>query len=245
MISIRRLLREAARCVLAGPSLGSMGRRLAFAPLRLWLRNPRRALLFVAVRPYTMLPYKRLNQLARLADRCSEESVLGAFVECGVWNGGSGGVLASIADGNRQTWLFDSWQGNPEPGPEDVDFHGERGTKGMAEGDYNTAVGLCQAVCGDAEPFFVRGWFAQTIPRWAKHHGPIALLHIDCNWYESVKVCLEYLLPLVVPGGFVVVDDYGYWKGAKYAVREYFHLRGEFMPTLTWVDHTGAWWRKA
>ena len=49
MIPLRRLFREAARCVLAGPSLASMGRRLAFAPLRLWLTNPRRALLFVAV----------------------------------------------------------------------------------------------------------------------------------------------------------------------------------------------------
>jgi hypothetical protein len=39
-------------------------------------------------------------------------------------------------------------------------------------------------------------------------------------------VCLENLYDLVVPGGYVIVDDYGYWEGCKTACDEFFAKRG-------------------
>ena len=36
----------------------------------------------------------------------------------------------------------------------------------------------------------------------------IAILHIDADWYASVKIVLETLYDKVVEGGFVVSDDY-------------------------------------
>ena len=51
--------------------------------------------------------------------------------------------------------------------------------------------------------------------------GPIAILRLDGDWYESTKVCLEHLFDLVVDGGFVIVDDYGAYEGCRTAVDEY------------------------
>ncbi len=245
MIQGSRLLREAARCIQAGPSLASKWRRFHYAPLSLWLRHPRRAALFVAVRPYTMLPYARLANLYEVVTRCIQEDILGNFVECGVWRGGSGAVLASIAYRRRGVWLFDSFQGCPLPGPEDVSCHGRPGEAGEASAPLRDVVALLHAL--DLERGWTtirKGWFADTLPKAKDAIGQIALLHLDCDWYDSVRTCLEELYPQVVSGGFIVVDDFGYWPSVQRAVEEYFWGWGVPLPKVEWVDHTGVFLRK-
>jgi len=53
----------------------------------------------------------------------------------------------------------------------------------------------------------------------------IAILHIDADWYESVKLCLERFYDHIQPGGFVVIDDYSYWDGCKRATDEFLKER--------------------
>ena len=214
-------------------------------PLSLWLRHPRRAALFVAVRPYTMLPYARLSHLYALADQCNRERIPGAFVQCGIYRGGSAAVLAATAL-NRPVQLFDSFQGCPSPGPDDVSMHGRHGEAGEAAASMADVQGLLRRLDMHRNPLVTiyPGWFHDTIPSAAKEMGPLALLHLDGDWFESTKVCMEHLYPLVVSGGIVYADDMGYWLGTKRAIAEYFVDRGMEMPAVQWVDHTGAWWRK-
>lgn len=244
MMPLRRLLREAARCVLAGPSLASMGRRLAFAPLRLWLTNPRRALLFVAVRPYTMLPYKRLSKLAELADECNQKRIPGAFVQCGVWKGGSAAVLAALA-GDRQVELFDTFDGCPEPSPKDISVHGRLGQAGEAKAGIHFVLDLLHRLGLTSPKIRVHlGHIESTVPLWVGEIGPIALLHLDCDWYQSTKVCMSKLYPETAVGGYVFADDAGYWPASREAIDAFFLMRGLDAPLLTWVDHTGTFWKK-
>ncbi len=51
--------------------------------------------------------------------------------------------------------------------------------------------------------------------------GPIALAHIDVDWYEPVMVCLQRIFPRLVPGGSIVIDDYHDWGGCRKATDEY------------------------
>jgi hypothetical protein len=83
---------------------------------------------------------------------------------------------------------------------------------------------------------FVKGLFQETLP--VNRIGEIAVLHIDGDWYESVKVCLESLYDKVVPDGVIQLDDYGYWKGARKAVDEFFEQRGIQAP-LKRLDYSG------
>ena len=50
----------------------------------------------------------------------------------------------------------------------------------------------------------------------------ISVLRLDTDWYESTKHELECLWPKVSPGGFVLIDDYGHFTGARKAVDEFF-----------------------
>ncbi len=56
----------------------------------------------------------------------------------------------------------------------------------------------------------------------------ISLLRLDTDFYESTKVELEILYPRLVSGGFLIIDDYGHWKGSQKAVDEYLDLKNNF-----------------
>ena len=63
----------------------------------------------------------------------------------------------------------------------------------------------------------------------------ISLLRLDTDFYESTKIELEKLYPLLVKGGFLIIDDYGHWQGAKKAVDDYFESN---LPFIHFIDET-------
>ena len=83
---------------------------------------------------------------------------------------------------------------------------------------------------------FVKGLFQQVLP--ITLVPPISVLHIDGDWYEGVRVCLDFLYDRVVPYGVIQFDDYGYWKGARKAVDEFFNHRG-IQVRLRRLDYSG------
>ena len=142
------------------------------------------------------------------------------MVECGVENGYSASLLAQQV-GHRHVWLFDSFEGLPEPGPAD----GEIAAYGWRKKQGHWCVGsedVARAQFADIGwpedmLHIVKGWFADTIPSAIAEIGPIALLSVDADWYAATLFCLATLYPSVAPGGIVAVDDHGHWPGATQA----------------------------
>ena len=57
----------------------------------------------------------------------------------------------------------------------------------------------------------------------------VAFAHIDVDWYEPVKVCLQRIVPKLVVGGSIILDDYQDWSGCRKATDEFFaHCEGNF-----------------
>jgi hypothetical protein len=81
----------------------------------------------------------------------------------------------------------------------------------------------------------VVGKVEDTIP--ATLPGAIALLRLDTDFYASTRQELEYLYPLVVSGGVVIIDDYGFWQGARQAVDEFLADKPEIF--LHRIDASG------
>ncbi len=76
----------------------------------------------------------------------------------------------------------------------------------------------------DSRVSLVRGLFQDTITG----DEPVALAHVDGDWYESTMTCLERIAPRLVPGGRIVIDDFHTWAGCAKAVEEYFTGRPGF-----------------
>ncbi len=223
------------------------------------------------VAPYTMLSMERLITLYQQVAHCEKIGLQGAFVECGVWKGGGVGMmaLANLKHGKarRDIHLFDAFDDICEP-DRAVDgagaareaslfspggqaqgrlqplkgFYDHRGGHGTVEGNRD----LLERQLGydPARLHFHKGWFQDTLPTDAKAVGPIALLRLDGDWHASTMVCLEHLYDLVVPGGFVVIDDYGCYEGCKKAVDE-FRSRRKIDNFLNHIDETGRYWIKS
>ena len=66
----------------------------------------------------------------------------------------------------------------------------------------------------------------------------IALLRLDTDWHGSTIHELIYLFPLLVQNGVLIVDDYGWWAGAKKAIDEYFSSSKRLI-LLNRIDYAG------
>lgn len=187
---------------------------------------------------FTMLGCRRGRTLRRLAADAERQGVEGALVDCGVWNGGSSVLLASGAPG-RQTWCFDSFAGLPAPSADD----GERsvGWHGACHGSV-AAVASAFSRFAPSTPYrIVEGWFADTFP--TVDIPSIAVLHADGDWHDSIDLTLRTFYPRLAEGGFVIVDDYGLWDGARRAT-DTFRAEAGIAAPLRSVDGNAVCWQK-
>jgi O-methyltransferase len=204
-----------------------------------------------AVRPYTMTTPERIFGLCNAVRYIVRYGIDGAIVECGVWRGGSmmavARTLRSMREETRQLYLFDTFTGMTSPSDRDRTWRGESADALLrAAGDTGPirAVAPLDAVRAALEQtgypsdllHFVEGPVETTIPK----HAPrqIAILRLDTDWYESTRHELEHLYPRLVVGGVIIIDDYGFWQGAREATDEYF-LRQDAPLLLNRMDDTG------
>lgn len=203
--------------------------------------------LFRKVRLYTWVGVPRLEVLYRLGRAINNPlSVAGDIVECGVYNGGSAGVMAYAgmlqSRFPRHVWLFDSFSGLPRPS--DQDEVAAWKWVGECKGDQRKVEELFRDLnIPRSRVHVVKGWFESTFPEAGVEIKQISLLHLDVDWYKSTKLCLEHFYEKVVPGGFVVIDDYGYWKGCRRAVNDFITGR-DLKLKLIRVGYFGCYFQK-
>ena len=195
--------------------------------------------LYRRVRAHTMCSNARLRGLYRALRYVVGRDITGDVVECGSARGGSAALMALTLrrlKSQRKLWLFDTFEGLPAPTSQDPDFELADLFTGTCVGTLDEVRGLFEKLNIAENVEFVKGLFQETLP--VTPVSRIAVLHIDGDWYESVKVCLDVLYDKVVPGGMVQLDDYGYWQGARKAVDEFLGRRGIQAP-LQRLDYSG------
>ena len=205
------------------------------------------------VGPFTVTTPERIHALIESVCHCVRNRVEGAFVECGVYKGGSmmAVALALLAEGvaDRDLYLFDTFAGMPKPGDKDADLWGNQAQDefaGLKITDDSSRWVNCpleevrQAMRSTGYPeeriHYVRGLVENTLPQEAP--ARIALLRLDTDWYQSTRHELVHLYPRLSANGILIIDDYGHFTGAREAVDEYF--RGQAIAAfLHRIDYTG------
>ncbi|MCX4903593.1 TylF/MycF/NovP-related O-methyltransferase [Streptomyces sp. NBC_00878] len=192
-----------------------------------------------AVSPYTMTSPERLNALILAVRHVSRHNIAGDIVECGVWRGGSmqaaARTLLSVGDTERHLYLFDTFEGMPEPTEKDLRRDGESAADLLARQDRSRPIWAVATLEDVKEGFqqvpypadrvhFVPGLVEETIPAEAPER--ISILRLDTDWYASTRHELEHLYPRLVSGGVLLIDDYGWWQGSRSAVDEFLEKTG-------------------
>ena len=201
--------------------------------------NSHYARAYRSVRPFTMSGDVRLRGLYDAVQSVTTRNVDGVIVECGTARGGSAALLGLAARDSgveRPLWIFDTFEGIPAPTVADPDYDRALPFTGHFRGDIRDVSALMERLGLASTARLVKGRFEETIP--ATTLGPIAVLHIDGDWYQSVKVCLDHLYDRVSHGGIIQIDDYGHWQGARKAVDEFRSAR-QLDAELRYVDYTG------
>ncbi len=187
--------------------------------------------------PYTLVGIGGLTASYQIVKEVCEKNIPGDVVELGVARGGCAAIMASVLFDaqvgihQKKLWLFDSYEGLPDPTEKDFNPEAGNGTgdhvRPLPKGSCLGTIDEVKYLLFDKRKFprdrieFAKGWFENTIPATRNKIGKIAVLRIDGDWYESTKCCLEGLYDKVVPGGFVIIDDFQSCYGCERATKEF------------------------
>lgn len=190
----------------------------------------------------TFLSTAALIDLYNAAKIIEHQQIAGIFIEAGCALGGSTLVIAAAKSPRRPFYIYDTFEQIPPPSEKDgPDAHRryQEIITGQAKGPGNT---LYYGYRGDLLPHvkttfaaygftpikdnlhFIKGLFQETM----HVDKPVALAHIDGDWYDSVMTCLERIVPNLQVGGRLIIDDYESWSGCRRAVDEFFQERDGF-----------------
>lgn len=190
----------------------------------------------------TFLSRQKLHRIIDACQEVDEKSVDGLIVEAGCALGGSCLALAATVEISRSIKVYDVFGLIPPPGsedPENVHARFEVIKSGSAKGFggnlyYGYEKELLKLVKEnissriDPERFsrikFVEGLIQDTM----QFDEPIALAHVDLDWYEPVYIALARIFPNLSHNGMIIVDDYYSWIGCRQAVDDYLATQAGF-----------------
>ena len=171
-----------------------------------WNTDAEFSRIFDLIQPQTLVDRYRCYELWSLVEQVRH--LQGSLLEVGVWNGGTGALIARQANrtspGSR-TYLCDTFKGVVKANAEDPRYRG---------GEHSDAsranVERLLARVGATDVTILEGIFpddtAAQIPP-----GPFKFCHVDVDVYQSAKETTEWVWGRLVPGGIIVYDDYGFF----------------------------------
>lgn len=146
----------------------------------------------------------------------------GDYIELGSHRGFSLRVIHKFMDQARTLYALDTFEGFDQ---RDIDIESTQYDSSWTAGNFApTSVERVAQYVGDGTPpgnlKLVKGWFPESFRgledrRWR-------FVHIDFDLYQPIKTAMEMLWETLLPGGIMMVHDYGCYgfPGARKAVDE-------------------------
>lgn len=191
----------------------------------------------VKKRGLSYLSWKKLKNIENCIRNLEKAHVPGLFLEAGVAQGGSSVVIAKLMGETRIFRGYDVFEMIPPPSHRDDSESAARyqtiksgqakGIKGKPYYGYieNLYDQVAKTFCSfglemdGSRICLLKGLFEKTL--FFGKNEMAAFAHLDCDWYDPVKLCLERIYPVLSPGGIIVIDDYFRYGGCKKATDEF------------------------
>lgn len=196
---------------------------------------------------HSMLSLKRLDNIQMCVETILRERIPGDLIETGVMRGGAiilmRAILRAYGVVDRIVWAADSFEGLPPPNPEKypADAGAAWHLRPLTEvGVEHVKRNFERYGLLDSQTRFLPGWFRDTLPN--APLGPLSIVRLDGDLYESTMDALVPLYPKLSAGGFLIIDDYNL-PMCRQAVTDYRRDMGvtdEIVP----IDDAGVYWRK-
>ena len=169
-----------------------------------------------------------MQDFSRLVHVChyvfETQKLEGDIVEFGCFVGNTAKLITSIT--TKQIYVYDSFEGLPES------FEGHPGEMKV------TSEALIQNFNNDniRLPIIYKGWFNEIKPE--QIPNKISFAHLDGDLYDSTIQPLNLIYNNIVPGGVILIDDYGAdcWYGVKKAAEEFFADKPETIVELSGIN---------
>jgi len=196
--------------------------------------------LYAISSPFSLLHVPGFYNLFQSITYIARNTLPGDIVECGCFLGGAGIFAALLCDrlglADKMVYLFDSFEGFPQG---EVDAAFDKPVRSIKYADTETHVrdNIKQATGHSGRIELVRGFVEDTLPKFDPR--PLCLLRLDTDFYNSTRVELNLLYEHLIPGGVLIVDDYGMFQGARRATDEFFS-GCKAPPLLNRIDK-GVW----
>tara|TARA_Y100000385_G_scaffold291828_1_gene372822 strand:- start:5660 stop:6418 length:759 start_codon:yes stop_codon:yes gene_type:complete len=192
----------------------------------------------VTCAPYTATHQEAMLQLIANVEHVVKCDIPGDFVETGVFMGGSCMIITEVLKhfgvNDRAIWMYDTYEGVPQPNEIETDPEGkllntwwkenaqiEGQSSSWCNASLTTVKEHMKKVNYSGDVHFVKGMVEDTIP----HQGPdtIALLRIDVDLEYPTRHVLDHFYPRLSVGGHVIFDDYGMFPSVQHTVDHYFY----------------------
>jgi len=197
----------------------------------------------IQARKITYLSRSKLESIIDACESADNLNLPGIFIEAGCALGGSACLISRKKTKSRPFLIYDVFGQIPPPSSKDPqDVHDRyrtilEGASVGIDGDryYGYEINLYEIVQLNLRSFgvhpeennikMIQGMIQDTM----FISDPVSFAHIDVDWYDPVMVCLQRIVPNLVIGGSIVIDDYNDWGGCRMAVDEYFEsVSGDF-----------------
>ena len=183
---------------------------------------------------YALCQKPNLWSLIQSIKHISEKKIMGDFVECGVFKGGSLGLMSLYAEMYKidcKIYGYDTFEDgfvNSALDEKDITIKNEKILPEKKIDNFYPTINDVEKILKifnsnkEYFPKLIKGDILKTLKDEKNIPKKISLLRMDTDLYLTTKLQLEILYPRLEKGGVLHIDDYGMCPGVKSAVDEYF-----------------------
>lgn len=198
---------------------------------------------------YSITDFNSLYVVTQALKYIKKNKVNGELVECGVWQGGNIILFKKLVDHynlKKKIFGYDTFEGMTKATKNDINYKNIPAKELLIKNKkinnldniwcYSSLKTVKQNIirnCNNSKNIFlIKGDVKKSLKIKKNLPKKISLLRLDTDFYDSTKLELEKLYPLLSKKGVLIIDDYGYWKGARKAVDEYFKNNKPWMHVI-------------